>query len=197
MSERSEPKQVCRRNALAFLGCAAVFGLVASSALLTVTRLKPKPPRRPPRRRRPQIRRSLVPSGVRKGERGAQKGVRNVVRDAQSGVRSVEQGATSDVMRATTSLPPNKKSNSRVGGGPVTSRQFLVSVLMAAYCRFCSRPAAPRFAKAFPAHCSRRPGDLPVGRIVLGFGHRLDVFGGSRSVRSSRPPGSTMGQRTV
>ena len=37
MSERSEPKQFCRRSALAFLGCAAVSGLVASSALLTVT----------------------------------------------------------------------------------------------------------------------------------------------------------------
>jgi hypothetical protein len=37
MSERSEPKQVCRRSALAFLGCTAAFGLVASSALLTVT----------------------------------------------------------------------------------------------------------------------------------------------------------------
>ena len=37
MSEQSEPKQVCRRSALAFLGCAAAFGLVASSALLTVT----------------------------------------------------------------------------------------------------------------------------------------------------------------
>jgi hypothetical protein len=37
MSKRSEPKQVCRRSALAFLGCAGVFGLVASSALLTVT----------------------------------------------------------------------------------------------------------------------------------------------------------------
>jgi hypothetical protein len=37
MSERPEPKQVCRRNTLAFLGYAAVFGLVASSALLTVT----------------------------------------------------------------------------------------------------------------------------------------------------------------
>ena len=37
MSERSESKQVCRRSALAFLGCAAVFGLVASSAILTVT----------------------------------------------------------------------------------------------------------------------------------------------------------------
>ena len=37
MSERSEPKQFCRRSALAFLGCAAVFGLVASSTLLTAT----------------------------------------------------------------------------------------------------------------------------------------------------------------
>ena len=37
MSERSEPKQVCRRSALAFLGYAAAFGVVASSALLTVT----------------------------------------------------------------------------------------------------------------------------------------------------------------
>ena len=37
MSERSEPKQVCRRSALAFLGYAAAFGLVASSAVLTVS----------------------------------------------------------------------------------------------------------------------------------------------------------------
>ena len=37
MGERSEPKQVCRRNALAFLGYAAVFGLVASPAILTVS----------------------------------------------------------------------------------------------------------------------------------------------------------------
>lgn len=36
MSERSEPKQVCRRGALSFLGHAAVFGIVASSAFLTV-----------------------------------------------------------------------------------------------------------------------------------------------------------------
>jgi hypothetical protein len=36
MSERSEPKQICRRSAVAFLGCAAVFGLVASPAILTV-----------------------------------------------------------------------------------------------------------------------------------------------------------------
>ena len=37
MNERSEPKQVCRRNALAFLGYAAAFGLVASSAGLTAS----------------------------------------------------------------------------------------------------------------------------------------------------------------
>ena len=37
MSECSEPKQVCRRNALAFLGYAAVFGLVASPAILGVS----------------------------------------------------------------------------------------------------------------------------------------------------------------
>ena len=37
MSERSEPKEVCRRSALAFLGHAAAFGLVASSVVLTVS----------------------------------------------------------------------------------------------------------------------------------------------------------------
>ena len=37
MSEHSEPRQVCRRNALAFLGYAAAFGLVASSAVLTAS----------------------------------------------------------------------------------------------------------------------------------------------------------------
>jgi hypothetical protein len=30
-------KQVCRRSVLAFLGCAAVFGVVASSAVLTAS----------------------------------------------------------------------------------------------------------------------------------------------------------------
>jgi hypothetical protein len=37
MSERSEPKLVCRRSALTFLGYAAVFGLVASPAILAVS----------------------------------------------------------------------------------------------------------------------------------------------------------------
>ena len=37
MGEHSEPKQVCRRNALAFLGYAAVFALVASPAILAVS----------------------------------------------------------------------------------------------------------------------------------------------------------------
>jgi hypothetical protein len=76
----------------------------------------------------------------------------------------------------------------------VTSGQFLVSAPTAAYCgSFLSRPAAPRFAKAFPAYCSRRPGDLPVGRIMLGFGHRRDVFGGIARRQESRPLGTTMG----
>jgi hypothetical protein len=37
MGERSEPKQVSRRNALAFFGYAAVFGLVATPAILTAS----------------------------------------------------------------------------------------------------------------------------------------------------------------
>ena len=37
MSERSEPKQVSRRGALAFFGYAAVFGLVATPAILTAS----------------------------------------------------------------------------------------------------------------------------------------------------------------
>ena len=54
MIERSEPKQVCRRNALAFLGYAAAFGLVASSAVLTApqaeaqTTTTPTKPTTPP-----------------------------------------------------------------------------------------------------------------------------------------------------
>ena len=36
MNERSEPKRVSRRSALALFGYAAVFGLVASPAILTV-----------------------------------------------------------------------------------------------------------------------------------------------------------------
>jgi hypothetical protein len=37
MGERSESKRVCRRSALALLGYAAVFGLVASPAILIVS----------------------------------------------------------------------------------------------------------------------------------------------------------------
>src|SRR4051812_47873539 len=37
MSEQSEPKRVSRRNALALLGYAAAFGVVASSSVLTVS----------------------------------------------------------------------------------------------------------------------------------------------------------------
>jgi len=37
MGERSESKRVCRRNALALFGYAAVFGLVTTPAILTVS----------------------------------------------------------------------------------------------------------------------------------------------------------------
>jgi hypothetical protein len=37
MGERSEPKRVCRRNALALFGYAAAFGFVASPAILMVS----------------------------------------------------------------------------------------------------------------------------------------------------------------
>ena len=37
MNEGSEPKRICRRSALAFLGYAAAFGVVASSAILTAS----------------------------------------------------------------------------------------------------------------------------------------------------------------
>jgi hypothetical protein len=57
----------------------------------------------------------------------------------------------------------------------VTSRRFLVSApkrpLTAV--RFCSA-----IRESVSGHCSRRGGRLPVGRIMLGFGHRPDVFGG-------------------
>ncbi|WP_144441203.1 hypothetical protein [Bradyrhizobium sp. CCGE-LA001] len=54
MGERSELKQVCRRNALGFLGSATVFGLFASSAGLTAlqaeaqTAATPSTPATPP-----------------------------------------------------------------------------------------------------------------------------------------------------
>jgi hypothetical protein len=35
MSDHSEPEQVCRRNALSFLGYAGMFGLVASSSIFS------------------------------------------------------------------------------------------------------------------------------------------------------------------
>ena len=54
MSERSEPKRIDRRNALALLGYAAAVGVVASSAVLTAsqaeeqTTMTPTTPTTPP-----------------------------------------------------------------------------------------------------------------------------------------------------
>jgi hypothetical protein len=109
MGERSEPKQVCRRSALAFLGHAAAFGLVASSAVLPVSQAEaqatttPTTPTTPPT--------DTAKSGTERRqerERGALNGVRNDERDAQSGVRS-------DGTRATAPPPPSKKSNRSFG----------------------------------------------------------------------------------
>jgi hypothetical protein len=47
MSQRSEPKEVCRRNALGLLGYAAAFGLVASSAVLTASQAEAQTPTTP------------------------------------------------------------------------------------------------------------------------------------------------------
>ena len=47
MNEGSEPKRVCRRSALAFLGTAAAFGIVASSAVLTVSQAEAQTPTTP------------------------------------------------------------------------------------------------------------------------------------------------------
>ena len=109
MGEHSEPKRVCRRNALAFLGCAAAFGFVASSAILTASQAEAQTSTTPTTPlRRPQIRRSLVRSGVRIGDPGALNGVRNGARGAQSDDKSDEQDAMSDGTRAT--VPPSRKS---------------------------------------------------------------------------------------
>jgi len=56
MGERSEPKPVCRRNALALFGYAAAFGLLTLPAILTVSQAKAQtntapatPPTEPPK----------------------------------------------------------------------------------------------------------------------------------------------------
>ena len=114
MNERSEPKQVSRRNALAFLGYAAAFGRAASSAILTVSQAEaqttatPTTPTTPPT--------DTAKSGTeRRQERrtGRLNGVRNGARDAQSGVRSGARGETNDGTLATAPPPPppSKKSN--------------------------------------------------------------------------------------
>ena len=113
--ENSEPKQVCRRNALAFLGYAAVFALTASPAMLAVSPAEAQPPPRPlpPRpRHRPQTRQSLGQSAVRSGEAGELNGARNGAPDAQNGVKSGAQDATSAGMRETAPQPPPSQRSS-------------------------------------------------------------------------------------
>ena len=108
MGERSEPKWIDRRNALALFGYAAAFGLVASPAILMVSQARAQtstaPATPPPRRRR------LVRSDDRNDARGVQNGVRSGARAAQSDARSGAQGAMSDVTRAI--VLPNRRSRS-------------------------------------------------------------------------------------
>ena len=47
MVESLDPKRVCRRSALAFLGYAATFGMVAGSAVLTVSPAEAQTPATP------------------------------------------------------------------------------------------------------------------------------------------------------
>ena len=121
MSERSEPKQVCRRSALAFLGCAAVFGLVASSALLTVTEAEaqatttPTAPTTPPA--------DTAKSGTeRRQERRAGRAERRQERRTGRTERRQERRTGRDERRdardGTTPPPPppSRKSNRFISG---------------------------------------------------------------------------------
>ena len=108
MSERSKPKQVCRRSALAFLGRAAAFGVVASSALLTVTEADAQAATPTTPRRRPQIQRSLGQSAVRNDDPREQNDDRIDARDAQSGVRSGARATRAGRSRRTTTTEQKK-----------------------------------------------------------------------------------------
>ena len=116
MSDPSEPEQVCRRNALAFLGYAGMFGLVASSSIFAVseamaqTTAPAAAPATPP---------ADVPNqaqnAVRKGVAGEPSGGRSAAPDARSGGKSDAQDATSDGTLATAprplQRPPSKKNS--------------------------------------------------------------------------------------
>ena len=82
MGERSEPKRVCRRSALAFFGYAAAFGLVASPAILMVSDAGAQTPPATPATPSTETR-SLVRNGVRNDARAAHNDVRNDAQDVQ------------------------------------------------------------------------------------------------------------------
>ena len=90
MGERSEPKRVCRRSALALFGYAAVFGLVASPAILMVSDAGAQTPPATPATPSTETPKSGT---ERRQERraGRANGVRNDARGAQSDAKS---GAT-------------------------------------------------------------------------------------------------------
>ena len=162
MSERSEPKQVCRRSALAFLGCAAVFGLVASSALLTVTEAEaqatttPAAPTTPPadtaksgteRRQERRTRASRTATGTTHGTRRAASGAAHRTRRATGRARRHHPP------------PPSKKSNRSVrannGNRPASAR---------ARGRPYSAPSAPGYRTTGPPARARHRALMRSGR---------------------------------
>ena len=113
MSERSEPKQVCRRSALAFLGYAAAFGLVASSAVLTVSQAEaqttttPATPTTPPTDTR-EVWHGAASGTAKRASRTAS-GTTHGTRRAASGAAHRTRRATGRARRH--HHPPSKKSN--------------------------------------------------------------------------------------
>ena len=98
MSERSEPKQFCRRSALTFLGCAAVFGLVASSALLTVTEAEAQATTTPTRADDTARRHGEV---WYRAASGTASGARRKASGTTHGTRRAASGASNRARRAT------------------------------------------------------------------------------------------------
>ena len=113
-SERSEPKRVCRRNALAFFGYAAAFGLVASSAILTASQAEaqttttPATPTTPPA--------DAAKSGTerrqeRRTGRAERRQERRTGRTERRQERRTGRDERRDARDGTPPPPPSKKSN--------------------------------------------------------------------------------------
>ena len=109
MGERSESKRVCRRSALALFGYAAVFGLVASPAILMVSDADAQTPPTTPATPSTETPKSGTERRQERRARAAQNGVRNDARGVQNDVRHAARGAQSDAKSGAT-VPPKRKS---------------------------------------------------------------------------------------